>query len=144
MNFIPDMLEQLNGELRSTLPECVYFASVRRWREYVTIVRDADYLIASRLHGTVLGLAKTPAIAISFDPKVDWLMEDFHQTDSLLHIRDFTPEDVLGALDHLVHVRDASIHQIAAYRLDGQMNSTSARQYDFLAGLALEHQKSRK
>ena len=71
-------------------------------------------------------------------------MEDFHQTDFLLHIRDFKPEDVLGALDRLVRVRDASINQIAAYRLDAQINSTSARQYDFLAGLALEHQKSRK
>ena len=107
------------------------------------MLRDVDYLIASRLHGTILGFVSlTPAIAISFDPKVDWVMEDLHQTDYLLHFQDFTADDVLNAFDRMKVRRDAVVEQIASYRQEILSSSASARQYDFLAELALRHHQA--
>jgi polysaccharide pyruvyl transferase WcaK-like protein len=142
-SVIPDLLGRMDEELKSSLDGQIHFPTVRTWRDLVAVLLEADYLIASRLHGTILGfVTQTPAVAISFDPKVDWVMEDLHQTDSLLHIRDFTAEEVLNALDRIKIRRDTIVEQLATYRRGVLSNSPSARQYDFLAGLALKHQHS--
>ena len=142
-SVIPEILEHLDEETRHHLEGQIHFPAIKTWRELATVLRDTDYLIASRLHGTILGfLTRTPVIAISFDPKVDWVMEDLCQTDYLLHIRDFTAEDVLDALSRVKVGRDAAVEQIGAYRREILSSSASARQYDFLAGLALKHYQS--
>ena len=138
---IPDLLGRLDDEMRHSLDGQIHFPTIKTWRDLVAILRDADYLIASRLHGTILGfLTRTPAVAISFDPKVDWVMEDLHQTDYLLQIRDFTAEDVLNALDQIRVRRDAVVERIAFYRQG--ILSASAQQYDSLARLVLAHHHS--
>ena len=110
---------------------------------YVAVLRDVDYLIASRLHGTILGfVSQTPAVAISFDPKVDWVMEDLHQTDYLLHFQDFTAEDVLNAFDRLKVRRDAVVEQIASYRQEIFSAPLPRGNMTSLAGLALRHHQS--
>jgi len=130
-------------EMKCSLDGRVLCPTINTWRDLVAVLRDADYLIASRLHGTILGfVTQTPAVAISFDPKVDWVMEDLDQTDYLLHIRDFTAEDVLNALDRLTVCRDAVIERLASYRQGILANSPSARQYDSLAALALKRHSS--
>ncbi len=68
-------------------------------------------------------------------------MEDLNQTDYLLHFRDFTAEDVLNAFDR-IEDRDAVVEQITSYRQEVLSDSASARQYDFLAGLAVKHHQS--
>jgi polysaccharide pyruvyl transferase WcaK-like protein len=143
-SVIPEILDRLDEETKRNLNGQVRFPSVKTWRDFAAVLRDADYLIASRLHGTILGfLTQTPVVAISFDPKVDWVMEDLHQTDYLLHIRDFTAEEVLNALDRVKVGREAAVERIATYRKGIFTDSASSRQYDYLAGLALSHHQSR-
>jgi polysaccharide pyruvyl transferase WcaK-like protein len=140
---IPDLLERLDDNTRRSLDGQLHFPAIKTWRDLVAVLREVDYLIASRLHGTILGfVSQTPAVAISFDPKVDWVMEDLHQTDYLLHIQDFTAEDVLDAFDRLKVRRDAAMEQIASYRQGIFFSSASARQYDLLAELAMGHYQS--
>ncbi len=139
-SVIPELLEHLDDETKRSLDTQVHFPTIKTWRDYVAVVREVDYLIASRLHGTILGfVSQTPAVAISVDPKVDWVMEDLHQTDYLLHFQDFTAEDVLNAFDRLKVCRDAVVEQIASYRQGVLSAPTFARQYDLLAGLAQRH-----
>ena len=142
-SVIPDLLERLDGDMKRSLDGQIHFPTIKTWRDLVAVLRDVDYLIASRLHGTILGfVSQTPAVAISFDPKVDWVMEDLHQTDYLLHFEDFTAEDVLKAFDRLKVYRDAAVEQIVSYRREIFSTPASARQYDFLAGLALKHHRA--
>jgi polysaccharide pyruvyl transferase WcaK-like protein len=137
-SVIPDLKEQLDDETKRGLDGQVLFPTIKTWRDFVAVLRDADYLIASRLHGTILGfLTQTPVVAISFDPKVDWVMEDLHQTDYLLQIRDFTAEQVLDALNRIKVCRDSVVEQIASYRQS--ILSASAQQYDSLSKLVLAH-----
>jgi polysaccharide pyruvyl transferase WcaK-like protein len=142
-SVIPDLLGRLDGETRSRLDGQIHVPAIHSWRDLVAVLRDADYLISSRLHGTILGfISQTPAVAISPDPKVDWVMEDLQQTDYLLHVQDFTAEEVLNAFDRIKVHRDAVVQQIASYRRGIFSTPASARQYDLLAGLALRHRQS--
>ena len=140
---IPDIVGRLDDDVRHSLQGQIHFPKIKTWRDLVAVLRDADCLIASRLHGTILGfVAQIPAVAISVDPKVDWVMEDLHQSDYLLHIRDFTADDVLDAIDRIIDARDTLVERIASYRRAVLSSSDSARQYDFLAALALKHRQS--
>ena len=142
-SVIPDLLERLDDETKSSLGEHTYFPTVKTWRDLVAVLRGVDSLIASRLHGTILGfVSRTPTVAISFDPKVDWVMEDLHQTDYLLHFQDFTAKDVLEAFERMNVRKDAIRSQLASYRQEICSTPTCARQYDILAGLALRHHQS--
>jgi hypothetical protein len=90
-------------------------------------LRGVDLLIASRLHGTILGfISEPPTLAIACEPKVNW------QTDYLLEFHDFTSKDVIDALDRLDARKDVVMQQITSYRW--QVASAIAAQYDTLAG----------
>jgi polysaccharide pyruvyl transferase WcaK-like protein len=135
---IPDLMGGLGDEVTPSLDGQIHFPPVKTWKDFVAVMRDADYLVASRLHGTILGfVAQTPAVAISVDPKVDWVMEDLGQTDSVLQFRDFTAEDVLSAIERIKVHRDAVVERIASYRQGVLL--ASQQQYDSLARLALAH-----
>jgi polysaccharide pyruvyl transferase WcaK-like protein len=138
---IPELLGRLDEESHKKLLRQMHVPSITTWKDFVGLIQEADFLIASRLHSTILGfVAKTPTVAISFDPKVDWVMEDLCQTDYLLHIRDFTAEDVIQALHRIELHRNAVLQQIASYR--PQFASVSARQYDALVALAVPDRRS--
>ena len=141
-SVIDEVLGCLDDETKRRLDGQIHFSRIKTWRDLVAVLYDTDHLIASRLHGTILGfLTQTPVIAISYDPKVDWVMEDLHQTDYLLQIRDFTAEEVLNALDRIKPRKDAVVESITSYRQD--VLPALARQYDSLARLVLEHHQSR-
>ena len=141
-SVIDEILGCLDDETKQRVDGQTHFPKIKTWRDLVAVLHDADYLIASRLHGTILGfLTQTPVIAISFDPKVDWVMEDLHQTDYLLQIRDFTAAEVLNALDRIKPRKDAVVDTIISYRQ--HILPTLARQYDSLARLVLDHHQSR-
>ncbi len=132
---IPELLERLDDRSREMAARQLHIPRIKTWKDLVASLRDADFLIASRLHSAILGfLTQTPTVAVSFDPKVDWVMEDLGQTDYLLPIRDFTSEDVIEALRRIKLRRSFVVGQIQSYQLD--MLSTSARQYDALIELA--------
>jgi polysaccharide pyruvyl transferase WcaK-like protein len=142
-SVIPDLLERLEEGVRRTIELNVHFPGVRSWRDFVAILRNTDCLVASRLHGTILGFVTgTPVVAISFDPKVDWVMEDLGQTEYLLHFRDFAAADVLSALSHIRDCKKQVVNGIAKYRQYVLTASNSARQYDHLCNLALQSYQS--
>jgi polysaccharide pyruvyl transferase WcaK-like protein len=143
-SVIPDIVTRLRPEVRSSIEKQIYCPKVKTWRDLVAVLQEVDCLIASRLHGTILGfVSRTPAVAISFDPKVDWVMQDLHQTRHLLHIRDFTAADVLNAVKQLGSDREEALREIISFRDNVLSGSGSASQFDFLAQLALNHYQSR-
>ena len=82
--MILEILDQLDEGVKKKLPEQVYVPRITTWQDLAASLVDADVLIASRLHSVVLGfVTDTPSIAISFNPKVNWVMEDFGQTNTL-------------------------------------------------------------
>jgi polysaccharide pyruvyl transferase WcaK-like protein len=133
---IPDLLGRLDDESKQRLAGQMHIPKITTWKHLVATLRDVDWLIASRLHSTILGfMSETPTIAISFDPKVDWVMEDLGQTDYLLQIRDVTCDDVIEALDRLELRKHVVLQQIASYRQ--RAASVFALQYDTLAQLTV-------
>ena len=141
-DVIPSLLDRLDEEMKHSLENRIQFPKIKVWKDLIAVLRDVDYLIASRLHGTILGFVgvETPVAAISFDAKVDWVMEDVQQTDYLLRIRDFTAEEVISTLDRMKIRRDAIVQEIVSYR--ESILSASALQYDSLTELALAHHQS--
>ncbi len=134
-SVVAGLLGRLGEEGKKKFGEQIYAPTIRSWQDLVAILRDADFLIASRLHSVILGfLTQKPTIAISFDPKVDWVMEDLGQTDYLLRIRDFTADDVIKALGRVELRRKIVVDQIADYQRRSLLALT--RQFDTLAGLA--------
>jgi polysaccharide pyruvyl transferase WcaK-like protein len=130
-----EILDRLDEESKDRADRQIHMPSIITWRDLVSSLQDVDFLIASRLHSAILGfVAQKPTISISFDPKVDWLMEDLGQTDYLLQIRDFTARDVLKALDK-IELHSGSVKaQIRSYQL--RIEKTLAAQYDKLAEFA--------
>jgi len=90
-----------------------------RWEDLAAALKDADLVIASRLHSVILSLLlRKPPVAISFDPKVDRLMEDFGDTHCLLDIRTFTADEVLERADFVaasLAVRQGKIDAFLAH-----------------------------
>jgi polysaccharide pyruvyl transferase WcaK-like protein len=139
---IADLLERLDQESKQRLALQLHIPTIRTWRDYVTALRNVDFLIASRLHSTILGfMSDTPTVAISFERKVTSVMEDVRQTDYLLQFGDFTSDDVLRALDRLQHSRYVVLEEISSYR--NRMRPALALQYDRLAGIAAGAQSAR-
>ena len=131
---ISEILSCLDDVSRRKVCEQSYFPTIESWRELVAIFEDVDFLIASRLHSAILGsMTKTPTIAISYDPKVDWLMQDLDLTQYLLQIGDFVAEDAIQALDRLAAERVKVVDQIVSYQQ--RISSQLSVQYDVLAKL---------
>jgi polysaccharide pyruvyl transferase WcaK-like protein len=141
-SIIPELLGRLDPESEKRRAEQMCIPAITSWQDFVVSLRDADALVVSRLHSAILGfVADKPTVAISFDPKVDWLMEDLGQTDFLLHIRDFSVEGVIEALELIQLRRGVVMEQIGAYRR--RIRSTLALQYDAVAELAMaSHRRS--
>ena len=132
---ILDILARLDPKSKIRLNQQIHIPDIASWRDLVAVLLGVDFLVASRLHSAILGfVAGRPTIAISFDPKVDWVMADLGQADYLLQIRDFVAKDVLNALDRLEFDKQSVGSEIGIY---GQRTlSESAPQYDALARIA--------
>jgi polysaccharide pyruvyl transferase WcaK-like protein len=140
--LVSEILQRLDEDSRRRAARQTHVSAIRTWKDLIAQLRDADFLIASRLHSTILAfVAQTPTVAISFDPKVDWVMQDLGQTDYLLHIQDFTARDVIRALERVKQQKDCVTNQLRCYPLGIQ--SAFARQYDALARLAIASRKRR-
>jgi polysaccharide pyruvyl transferase WcaK-like protein len=132
---VSELIAQLDGD---AFRQHIYLPKITSWKEFAAMLSDADYLIASRLHSTILGfMTSTPTVAISFDPKVDWVMQDVGQTEYLLQISNFEVQDVIQALDRLAANRESVVHQILSYR--ESIAPLFSAQYDALAKLALRN-----
>jgi polysaccharide pyruvyl transferase WcaK-like protein len=133
-SVIAELFEGLGPESKKRLAHQMQAPAIASWKDLVALLLDADCLIASRLHSTILGfLAGKPTIAVSFDRKVDAVMEDLGLTDYLLQIGDFEAKDVMDAVDRAQLHRLSIIERIVSYQ--HQTLSNAARQYDLLARL---------
>lgn len=142
-SVVPDIVSRLDPHLSGHIESAMYLPWAKTWRELVAVLQQADYLVASRLHGIILSfVSQTPAVAISFDPKVDWVMQDLDQSEYLLSIRTFTAADVLTALGRLRSGREGAVRQLKSFRQNALSGSGSAEQYDYIAQLALTHHLS--
>jgi polysaccharide pyruvyl transferase WcaK-like protein len=130
-----EIMDCLNEDSREKVAKQIFLPSITNWKELAALLEDVDFLIASRMHSTILGfLTRTPTVAISFDPKVDWVMQDLGQKTYLLQIADFTADEVLLALENLAKNRPAVVEQIVSYR--ERIFSELSQQYDTMAKLA--------
>ncbi len=133
---IPDLMTQLKDLSGISFETKIRVSTVATWREFVRTVHGADVLIASRLHSVILGcVSGAPLLAISFDPKVDWVMADLGQTQNLLQIATFTAADIIGACEQALGNSKEIRQSLNSYVT--RAGSLSAEQYDFLAELTL-------
>lgn len=129
---VSELIAQLDKDVSR---QQTYVPKIGSWKEFAALLTDADYLIASRLHSTILGfMTNTPTVAISFDRKVDWVMQDVGQTKYLLQISNFQVQDVMQALDDLAAHRESVVQQIRSYR--ESVAPLFSAQYDALVKLA--------
>lgn len=114
---IPEVLAALDRTTRETLCSHVTVPEIGGWQDFVAAIGEADVLIASRLHSTILGLVTgLPTVAISFDPKVDRVMQDVGLSEYLLNIRRFGADDVLALVERATQDRKSVLDRIASYR----------------------------
>jgi polysaccharide pyruvyl transferase WcaK-like protein len=131
---VQDLLGLIDPESKKRFAGQMYVPTITTWKELVALLLDVDFLIATRLHSVILGFgAQKPTLAISFDPKVDWVMEDLGLTDYLLPIRDFKAENVVEGLERSAVSRQEVTEKIGSYQK--RVLSASARQYDTLVEL---------
>ncbi len=132
---ITEILERLDEDSRRRLGPQIHIPAITKWTNLVSLLRDVDVLIASRLHSAILSfVAQTPTIAISYDRKVDWVMQDLGQTEYVLQIGDFVAADVIRAVKRMELQRGLAVAQISSY-VDRSF-LLFARQYDCLTKLA--------
>jgi polysaccharide pyruvyl transferase WcaK-like protein len=133
---ISELCQLLFGESETVEIKNLDVASIDSWRDLVAALRPVDVLIASRLHSIILGfVCRKPTIALSFDPKIDWVMEDLNQQEYLLPIQDFTVDQLKNALVR-IQARSCNItDEIAKYQRNIQ--PIFAKQYDSLAQLCV-------
>jgi polysaccharide pyruvyl transferase WcaK-like protein len=135
-SVMEEICEGIDNNLKAYISCQLYIPVISNWRDLLSSLKDVDILIASRLHSAILGfVAHKPTIAISFDAKVNWLMEDLGQEDCLLQICDFVADDVLAILGRIQLERSAIEEQIIAYQ--ERISSILESQYDGLAASAM-------
>jgi polysaccharide pyruvyl transferase WcaK-like protein len=97
--------------------------------------RGIETVVASRLHGIILSyLAGIPTVAVSYDPKVDWLVDDFTQNDYLADIATVTPEELVARL-RLIEAR-LQVESDRIAQIIDQYQCPLANQYGTVLGLA--------
>jgi polysaccharide pyruvyl transferase WcaK-like protein len=85
--------------------------------ELVEFLRSVDLVVASRLHGLLLSfLTGKPSLAISYDRKVQRLMEDLDQARYCLDIGSFTCRELLDAFLDLQTKADLISKKVADIR----------------------------
>ena len=141
-SVVPELLERLDKKSKHRIARQVHVPTITTWKDFAASLREVDFLIASRLHSAILGFVnQTHTIAISFDPKVETVMEDVGQTAYLLQIRDFTAKELIQTIEDIELHREKIIKQLASYK--DQIASTSGRQYDALGELIAASRRRR-
>ena len=93
-----DLRARIDPSLEIEARAQLLFGHVTSVQDLLLLLHSLDSVVASRLHGLVLSfLAGKPAIALSYDRKVDTLMTDVGLKAYCLSIRSFTSENLLAA-----------------------------------------------
>lgn len=135
VTVIKEIVGCLDERLQTTFHDQLNIPPISNWRDLLRVLCEVDLVIVSRLHSAVLSfVANRPTIAISFDKKVDRVMEDVGQSDFLLQIQDFSTDDVITTLSRIENNRIAVAEEIASYTRRARCVLDS--QFDLLAQTA--------
>jgi polysaccharide pyruvyl transferase CsaB len=76
-------------------------------KELVTLMQNMKFVIGMRLHFLIFSAnSLTPAIGLSYDPKIDSLLE-YIGLDCTLSVKDFTAEKLLEKCEYILKNREA-------------------------------------
>jgi polysaccharide pyruvyl transferase WcaK-like protein len=101
---VDDLLAQLPPHMKAD--SRIRVVETRTVHDLVTLLDDLDVVIASRLHGVLLShMAGKPAIAVSYDRKVDLHMRDMGETEHLVPFRAVEPDTLSASLLRLIERR---------------------------------------
>ena len=87
------------------------------------IIKDAQFFVGSRMHSNIFALQQgIPVIAISYQPKTEYIMSSLGLSDYSLSIIDLTKEDLINVTqklqtswtnkDHIIAEKAAESKQI--------------------------------
>ena len=102
------------------------------------LIGDMDVIVAMRLHALIFAARMaTPPYAMSYDPKVENLMQGLDLADSMASWTGFSPENVANAVKSLLEQRperSAALRQRAA-----KLESLALRNAEIALSLVLGH-----
>jgi polysaccharide pyruvyl transferase WcaK-like protein len=112
---IDDILGGLQPYREAGSQRCVKVSPARSVSEVFDVLRDIDIVVANRFHGVIFSyIAGIPAVPISYENKVDCIVDEFAQGDYRLGIDDFTVDK---AIDSFLRV-DANRQSIVGHLRD--------------------------
>lgn len=134
---ITDLLERLRAASPASL-DWISVVKAAKLEQLCCCLARATVVVASRLHGVILShMLERPVVALSFDPKVDMQMQQYHQMSLLTSIRTFTLHGLHSLFDDALARRNEIRAQIRDIRKTHQHDVN--RQYDALTALAKDH-----
>jgi polysaccharide pyruvyl transferase WcaK-like protein len=133
---LDDLVELLRGD-DGELPDALLAEPTRALDHALEQIMSCDMVVASRLHGVILSfLCHRPVMAVSYQEKVDSVVDQFEQRRYRVDI------DLSGA-DELLHCARQMLHEREGVQADvrarAQSHATRLQdQYDRLFGLWTE------
>jgi polysaccharide pyruvyl transferase WcaK-like protein len=97
-------------------------SSARTVPDLLDVLQTLDVVVASRLHGVILAyVCHVPVAALSYDPKVDFVVHRFRQDEASVPIDAFGGNRLLAIVDSLYEDRQAVArcleHGVAAWQV---------------------------
>jgi polysaccharide pyruvyl transferase WcaK-like protein len=130
---IEDLLRVLRADRTSELDKRLKVSSARTVPDLLQVLANVDVVVASRLHGVLLSYARRlPVVAISYDPKVDDLVESLNQQEACLPIGKLESGQLLKTFDQVCATREAISKQLAVKV--GRFQELLDEQYDRVFG----------
>jgi polysaccharide pyruvyl transferase WcaK-like protein len=117
-----DLIARLNSGGVLPSKDRLHVSSARTVPDLLDVLRTLDVVVASRLHGVILAYAcLVPVAAVSYDPKVDFLVRRFRQDEASVPIDAFDGNRLLAIVDSLCEDRQAVArsleHGVAAWQV---------------------------
>ena len=117
-----DLVARLNSGDVLPSKDRLHVSSARTVPDLLDVLRTLDVVVASRLHGVILAYAcHVPVAAVSYDPKVDFLVRRFRQDEASVPIDAFDGNRLLAIVDSLCEDRQAVArsleHGVAAWQV---------------------------
>jgi polysaccharide pyruvyl transferase WcaK-like protein len=138
-----DLIRVLREKRTPDLDELLEVSSARTVSDLLNVYASVDVVVASRLHGVLLSYACcVPVVAVSYDPKVEHLVDSFDQNAACLSIETLQSSQLLKTLDQVWAAREAISRQLAIKA--SAFQELLADQYDRVFGaLAVEEPSNR-
>jgi polysaccharide pyruvyl transferase WcaK-like protein len=129
MSAIADALAMLKQTGQPIPAGQMIEADINTVEDLIETLSGVDFVVASRLHTVLLSMrVSKPVLALSFQSKIDSLMQDAGLADYCLPISSFTPEALVQTFSTLQAQRAVLAEQIA--RRSQAYRAALSEQYD--------------